>query len=66
MCIRDSIFVVVVQGVKEGDKVFLHPLSDIEEAQDDVEKFLSQSTSTYSERITRNQSDRANIRGRIQ
>ncbi|MFP6588847.1 MAG: hypothetical protein VB814_14440, partial [Pirellulaceae bacterium] len=62
----NDIFVVVVQGVKEGDKVFLHPLADIEEAQDDVGKFLSQSIPTDSERIARNHSSRANIRGRIQ
>ncbi|MEC7564302.1 MAG: hypothetical protein VX738_01345 [Planctomycetota bacterium] len=37
----NDIFVVVVQGVKEGDRVVLHPLADIEEAQEDVGKFLS-------------------------
>lgn len=62
----NDIFVVVVQGVKEGDKVFLHPLADIEEAQDDVGKFLSQSIPTDSERIARNHSSRVSIRGRIQ
>ncbi|HIE85869.1 MAG TPA: hypothetical protein EYP91_03275 [Gammaproteobacteria bacterium] len=62
----NDIFVVVVQGVKEGDKVFLHPLADIEEAQDDVGKFLSQSIATDSERIARNHSSRVSIRGRIQ
>jgi multidrug efflux pump subunit AcrA (membrane-fusion protein) len=59
----NDIFVVVVQGVKEGDKVFLHPLTDVEEAQADVGKFLSQSIHTDSESIARQRNTRANIRG---
>jgi hypothetical protein len=62
----NDIFVVVVQGVKEGDKVFLHPLTDVEEAQADVGKFLSQSIHTDSESIARQRNTRANIRGRVQ
>jgi len=62
----NHIFVLVVQGVKEGDQVFLHPLTDIEEAQDDVGKFLSQAIPTDSAAITRNQSSGSNIGGGIQ
>jgi HlyD family secretion protein len=62
----NDIFVVVVQGIKAGDQIFLHPLSDIEEAQDDVGKFLSQVIPTDSDVITWTQSPESNIGGSIQ
>lgn len=62
----NEIFVVVVQGLKEGDKVFLHPLADVEEAQGNVEKFLSQTIHTDSESIARHQSAQVNKKGRVQ
>lgn len=62
----NDIFVVVIQGVKEGDQVVLHPLADIEEAQEDVGKFLSKSSPTDSKIIVRNQAFRTNLEEGIQ
>ena len=52
--------------VKEGDQVVLHPLADIEEAQEDVGKFLSESSPTDSKIIVRNQAFRTNLEEGIQ
>lgn len=62
----NDIFVVVVQGVKAGDRVVLHPLADIEEAQEDVGRFLSQTVRSASESIARQQKARANTRRVVQ